>query len=764
MSEELQEALRRHFGYGAFRKGQDEVVRAVLSGRPTIAILPTGGGKSLCYQLPALLLEGTTLVVSPLVALMKDQVDALRARGIAAAFVNSSLSEGERQEAQNALRRGEYRLVYVAPERFKSPSFLSAVAGLKVPLLAVDEAHCISAWGHDFRPEYQQLAKARETVRAERVLALTATATPEVRRDIADALELRNPQVFVAGFDRPNLFVEVLRASGDKDKLGRLVALARGGGPGLVYAATRKNVEKIVAALRSSGIDALGYHAGMRDEERSSTQERFLRGETSIVVATNAFGMGIDRADIRFVVHFDTPRSVEAYYQEIGRAGRDGKESYALLLFNFADVMMQRRMIDAGRPSRELVEKAWEAARRLRRGTVDELSRECGVSAAELSGVLKLLESAGHFERARGREGQFVAATPSVPAAELSVDFELLELRVARERQMLDRMVRFSDTRGCRRQNLLRYFGDPDAPRSCTACDACKGARVPAAETVATRARKKVEPQEVAEEGPYDGAVFEKLRALRTELAREGKVPPYVVFHDATLRELARALPKNEREFLAVKGAGPSRWERYGARVVAVTSAAQSATAPAAPAKPGMADAHPGRRAEGPEADTQPADGAGVRERIAVVDRMQRPAAEPSSMAARRSGGGAGSQPTASAAPARFEGADGLEPPPWLEVAAERPPARDDRLWRLCASGATLVQICAELARQPAEVAAQLAEGARGGERLDLERLLGRDRLQAIRAAAQGAGGDVVALRKRLPFPAALAEIRLALL
>src|SRR3954468_20480087 len=279
---ELQPALKQHFGYEAFRKGQEAVVRSVLSGRPTIAILPTGGGKSLCYQLPALLLEGTTVVVSPLVALMKDQVDALRARGIPAAFVNSSLTEAERQERQGALRRGEYRLVYVAPERFKSPSFLSAMSGLQVPLLAVDEAHCISAWGHDFRPEYQQLAKARENLRAARVLALTATATPEVRRDIADALELRDPKVFVAGFDRPNLFIEVLRASGDKDKLGRIVALARGGGPGLVYAATRKNVEKVVAALRASGVGAAGYHAGMNDAERTSVQDGFVRGDAKV--------------------------------------------------------------------------------------------------------------------------------------------------------------------------------------------------------------------------------------------------------------------------------------------------------------------------------------------------------------------------------------------------------------------------------------------------------------------------------------------------
>src|SRR5438552_3941020 len=318
---ELSEALKEHFGYDTFRKGQEAIVRSVLSGRPTIAILPTGGGKSLCYQLPALLLEGTTVVVSPLVALMKDQVDTLRARDIAATFVNSSLPESERQERQSALRRGEYRLVYVAPERFKSPSFLSAVNGVKVPLLAVDEAHCISAWGHDFRPEYQQLARARAALGAERVLALTATATPEVRRDIADALELNDPKVFVAGFDRPNLFIEVLRVGGDQDKLGRLLALSRAGGPGIVYAATRKNVEKVVAALQASGVDAVGYHAGMRDDERTSVQDRFVRGEARIIVATNAFGMGVDKADIRFVAHFDVPRSLEAYYQEIGRAG-----------------------------------------------------------------------------------------------------------------------------------------------------------------------------------------------------------------------------------------------------------------------------------------------------------------------------------------------------------------------------------------------------------------------------------------------------------
>src|SRR5256885_2896080 len=474
---ELSEALKEHFGYDTFRKGQEAIVRSVLAGRPTIAILPTGGGKSLCYQLPALLLDGTTVVVSPLVALMKDQVDSLRARNIAATFISSSLAESERQERQGALRRGDYRLVYVAPERFKSPSFLSAMGALKVPLLAVDEAHCISAWGHDFRPEYQQLARAREQLRAARVLALTATATPEVRRDIADALELRDPRIFVAGFDRPNLFIEVLRVSGDKDKLGRLLTMARGGGPGLVYAATRKNVEKIVSALRGAGLDALGYHAGMADGERTAVQERFVRGDAPVIVATNAFGMGVDKADIRFVAHFHVPRSLEAYYQEIGRAGRDGLPRLALLLVNFADVMMQRRMIEAGRPSRDLVERAWEAPRELLEGSVDQLAQACGVSAPELSGAVRLLESAGHLERGLGRDGRFFVATPAVAPEDLAVDFELLELRVGRERQMLDRLGRVADTPGRRRADLVRYFGDAEAPGGGCGCGGWQGRR-----------------------------------------------------------------------------------------------------------------------------------------------------------------------------------------------------------------------------------------------------------------------------------------------
>jgi ATP-dependent DNA helicase RecQ len=610
MELDLQQSLSRHFGYGAFRKGQEAVVRSVLSGRPTIAILPTGGGKSLCFQLPALLLEGTTVVVSPLVALMKDQVDALVARGIAATFINSSLEQAEVQERQARLRRGELRLVYVAPERFRSASFLAALSGVRVPLLAVDEAHCISAWGHDFRPEYQRLAQARAQISAERVLALTATATPEVRQDIIAALELKDPKVFVAGFDRPNLFIEALPVRGDTDKLGRLVALARAQRPGLVYAATRKNVEKVVGALRSNGLEALGYHAGMADGERTAVQDAFVRGKAPIIVATNAFGMGVDKRDIRFVAHFDIPRSLEAYYQEIGRAGRDGEASLALLLFNYADVMMQRRMIDSGRPSRELVSSVWEAARPLREGTIDQLARAAGVQPAEAQSAVRQLESAGHLERSRGRAGEFRVLTDSVAAGDLAVDFALLELRVARERQMLDRLVRFADTRGCRRQNLLRYFGDAEAQRNCSACDSCQGSRTPeAAELAGSRpTRRSGGLQRTPASAPPEGElldvdldVLEKLRSLRTEIARETRVPPYVVFHDATLREFARELPADEATFLAVKGAGPGRWEKYGPRVLALTGpSGELRRSSAAAGSPIPATAGAGRRAVAP--------------------------------------------------------------------------------------------------------------------------------------------------------------------
>jgi ATP-dependent DNA helicase RecQ len=563
-------ALRSRLGYESFRPGQEEVVRSVLSGRPTVAVMPTGSGKSLCYQLPAVLLPGTTVVASPLVALMKDQADALASRGIAATFVNSSLPDAERHERQERIRRGEFKIVYVAPERFRSASFRAAVAGLSVPLFAVDEAHCISSWGHDFRPDYLRLAEARGHLRAARLLALTATATPEVRGDIVRALALEDPRVFVSGFDRPNLFLEVARVPGDEEKMGRILALSRNEGPGLVYAATRKNVAKVVATLRRHGVLALGYHAGMDDAERTAVQDRFHRGDAPVIVATNAFGMGVDRSDVRFVAHFDVPRSLEAWYQEIGRAGRDGKPSLALLLFNFADVAMQRRMIDASHPREPLLRRLWDEAREMGEGSIDSLAERAGARPQDAQAALKLFARSGHLERSRGREAQsFAVRATGVSFDDLGIDLETAAARLLHERRMLDRMVRFVDEKSCRRRAVLRYFGDPSAPLSCAACDLCAGARAPQAEALsAPDAGKSPHAPAAPVDGEFDPEAFQALRSLRTQIAREDRVPPYVVFHDATLRALAQALPTDEPTFLAVKGAGPGRWQKYGERVV----------------------------------------------------------------------------------------------------------------------------------------------------------------------------------------------------
>jgi ATP-dependent DNA helicase RecQ len=347
-------ALLQHFGHGSFRPGQEDIVRAALSGRDLLAVMPTGSGKSIGYQLPALLLPGTTLVVSPLIALMKDQVDELTRKGIPAAALHSLATPAARREAEAAMRDGRLRLLYVAPERFASERFRRLLEAMPVARFAVDEAHCVSEWGHDFRPDYRVLAGAAAGCRrgdgaAGRppILAFTATATPEVREDIVGLLGLKDPEVFVAGFDRPNLFLDVWKVSGEIEKRALLPELV-GQRRALVYAATRKSAARAAEALRAAGLDAETYHAGMEESERTRVQNRFADGSLPVVCATNAFGMGIDRPDVESVVHFEIPGSLEAYYQEIGRGGRDGRRADATLLWNYVDVRTREFLIDQG--------------------------------------------------------------------------------------------------------------------------------------------------------------------------------------------------------------------------------------------------------------------------------------------------------------------------------------------------------------------------------------------------------------------------------
>ncbi len=406
-------ALREHFGFEDFREGQREVIDAILEGRDTVVVMPTGGGKSLCYQLPALMKPGATIVISPLIALMKDQVDALAARGLPATFINSSIPFEEQKARIQGVRRGLYKLVYVAPERFRSVHFVETLRSIDISLFAVDEAHCISQWGHDFRPDYIRLRQSIEEIGRPQVAALTATATPYVRADIIEQLNLREPRAFVSGFDRPNLSIRVVHTQKEREKISHIRALAsaHSSGSGIIYASTRKAVEQVTNRLLSAGLNVIGYHAGMDEAARTSAQEDFMAGRAQMIVATNAFGMGIDKPDIRFVAHYQMPGSIEAYYQEIGRAGRDGLPSDCVLLFNYADKRTQDYFIEGSYPPPETVAKVYQALvganqKRIEL-SVSEIAARAGLrNEMAVQSALVILEKAGHIERGASGENR----------------------------------------------------------------------------------------------------------------------------------------------------------------------------------------------------------------------------------------------------------------------------------------------------------------------------------------------------------------------
>ena len=354
--EDAREALRHHFGYPDFRPGQDAIIKTIISRRNTIAVMPTGGGKSICYQIPAVLFDGLTIVISPLISLMQDQVRALEAARIRATFINSTLDYNEVMQRLDKARNGWYKLMYVAPERFESASFIQRMKGIRISMFAVDEAHCISEWGHDFRPSYMKLKTALEELAQPQIVALTATATPDVRQDIQTQLGLEDPDVIVRGFNRENLTFRVMQGVNKRDEIFRICS---GDDCGIVYAGTRKNVEELAIMLRQHGIPAEAYHGGMQSGERKQVQERFMDNRTRIIVATTAFGMGIDKRDVRFVVHHDMPSTVEQYYQEAGRAGRDGEQSVCTLLYHPKDRSLPEFFIRNTFPDRALIQKTY---------------------------------------------------------------------------------------------------------------------------------------------------------------------------------------------------------------------------------------------------------------------------------------------------------------------------------------------------------------------------------------------------------------------
>lgn len=464
-------ALHTHFGFSSFRVGQREAIEHALARRNALVVMPTGSGKSLCYQLPALLLDGTTLVISPLIALMKDQVDALVATGKRATFINSTLSSQEQNERLTRLARGDYKIVYVAPERLRNAELLRALAQTRVELLAVDEAHCISQWGHDFRPDYQHIREFIPKIGKPPVFALTATATPDVQNDILKQLGIADAQRIVTGFNRPNLFFAVRYTPTEEEKYRELQTHLHSSC--IVYTGTRREAEEVAEFVNEvAHVRAAYYHAGLDDDERTRTQDDFMCGRVPVIVATNAFGMGVDKPDIRAVIHFNLPSTIEAYYQEVGRAGRDGKPARGILLYSPEDRALQEWFIENDAPKPEQTLALYRALPRgVARVASLDLQREMGMNDTRLKLALRQLEIAGTVQRLGDERGAMLLRVENLARVDLTASAAEIERFRELKRHKLAQMIRYAETNACRRRFILNYFGDQGSADALECCD-----------------------------------------------------------------------------------------------------------------------------------------------------------------------------------------------------------------------------------------------------------------------------------------------------
>lgn len=502
----INQTLKQYFGYDSLRTGQEELINGILAGHDVLGIMPTGAGKSLCYQLPALMLKGITLVISPLISLMSDQVKALNQAGVHAAYINSSLTENQIRMALSYASQGRYKIIYVAPERLNTPRFLDFACNADISMLTVDEAHCISQWGQDFRPSYLEIAGFLTRLpRRPIVSAFTATATERVKNDIVASLGLNNPVTMVTGFDRPNLFFRVVTRKGGSQKDNSIINYVKKheDESGIIYCATKKNVDKLYTLLNEQGISAGRYHAGLSNDERKQNQEDFTYDRIRVMVATNAFGMGIDKSNVRYVLHYNMPQSLEYYYQEAGRAGRDGEEAECVLFFSKQDIMINKFLLQN-----------------------------------------------------------------KASAGDVASDMQ----KTANDQRKLQQMINYCETDKCLREFILSYFGDT-TPCICNKCSNCVVVEDEEEETYVETGKKRKNAAQLAGLNELGAALFEKLRSVRTELAAEKSVPPYIICSDKTLKDMCAKLPRDKEQLADVYGMGEQKIQNYGeAFVTAVNS------------------------------------------------------------------------------------------------------------------------------------------------------------------------------------------------
>jgi ATP-dependent DNA helicase RecQ len=585
---DIRSLLKQYFGFSSFRPLQEQIILDALQGQDVVALLPTGGGKSLCFQLPALALNGLTVVVSPLIALMKDQMDAMKSAGIPAACLNSSLDRAESAATMRGLHQGQFRLLYVAPERLMLSGFLADLQRWNVKLLAVDEAHCISEWGHDFRPEYRQLADVRQSLQGVPIMALTATATTRVREDIQRQLHLREPNCYVASFNRPNLGYRVIPKSGPYDQVLEFIR-ARSRECGIVYCQSRKSAEAVAAHLFAEGIPARAYHAGLEVSERSRNQELFLRDEIQVICATIAFGMGINKPNVRYVIHYDLPKNIESYYQETGRAGRDGLPGECLLLFNPGDVVKQKQFIeDKTDPKEQAIARAqleqmvhYAESSQCRRATLlDYFGEEfpepncqgcdnCLSPRESYDGTIHAQKLLSCIYRIREMSGFSVGLGHLV---EVLAGAETEKIRKWNHQKLSTYGIGKDKSRPewqaiGRELARLGYIRQNPEKFNVLELTAAGIAFLKLKQTVMLTKPMKVPEKAKKQTGDIacDEALFESLRTLRKQLASERGVPPYIIFSDVTLRQVARLYPQTHQELSRIQGLGEKKLQEFGA-------------------------------------------------------------------------------------------------------------------------------------------------------------------------------------------------------